>query len=115
MTLGEKEALFEKVDEAFDDLKAYVVGAVGREELHEVERSLFRRLQRMGRLFLEGFVAESGSGYEAGNPPVTEEGQPMRYKGRVDSPYFSIFGEISIPRAAYAHPDGAMCIPSMRS
>lgn len=111
MTIQEKEGLVEKLDEAFDDLKGYILCAVGREELHQVEQTLFRRLQRMGLLSLERFVAESGSGYEAGHPPLTEEGQPMRYKGTVDSPYFSIFGELSIPRSAYAHPDGSYVYP----
>lgn len=111
MTIHEKEVLFEKLDETFEGLKDYILGAVGQEDLHQVEQTLFRRLQRMGLLSLECFVAESGSGYEAGHPPLTEEGEPMRYKGTVDSPYFSIFGEIPILRAAYAHPDGSYVYP----
>jgi len=111
MTIDEKEGLFEKLDEAFEGLKGYILGAVGQEDLHQVEQTLFRRLQRMGLLSLECFVAESGSGYETGHPPLTEEGEPMRYKGTVDSPYFSIFGEISVSRAAYAHPDGGYVYP----
>lgn len=111
MTIHEKEALFEKLDEAVEGLKDYILGAVGQEDLHQVEQTLFRRLQRMGLLSLECFVAESGSGYEAGHPPLTQQGEPMRYKGTVDSPYSSIFGELSIPRAAYAHPDGGYVYP----
>jgi len=35
----------------------------------------------------------------------------MAYKGTVDSPYVSIFGQIRISRAAYAHPDGGRVYP----
>ena len=111
MTIHEKEGLFETLDETFEGLKEYILGAVGQEDLHQVEQTLFRRLQKMGLRSLECFVAESGNGYEAGHPPLTEEGEPMRYKGPVDAPYFSIFGELSIPRAAYAHPEGSYVYP----
>ena len=111
MTLSEKESLFESVDAMHSELKAYLVGAVCREELHEVERNMLRRLQRLGCGFLRAFIAMSGTGYEAGNPPVSEEGVPMEYKETVDSPYTSIFGEIPIRRAAYAHPAGGRVYP----
>ena len=111
VTLYEKESLFESLDGTFAEIKEYIVGAIGREELHEVEQNLFRRMQRLGRGFLEAFVAVSGTGYEAGNPPRSEEGLPMEYKETVDSPYTSIFGEITISRAAYAHPDGGRVYP----
>jgi hypothetical protein len=112
-TIYEKETLFESLDEIFTEIKTYVEEALGQEELHDVEQHLFRRLQRLGRDFLETFVALSGSGYEAGHPPCTETGQPMAYKGTPaeGSPYQSIFGEIRIYRAAYAHPDGGRVYP----
>ncbi len=111
MLRNEKEALFESLDEAFAQIKEYVVGAVGQEELHEVEQTLFRRIQRVGRGFLEAFVALSGDGYEALNPPLSEENLPMRYKETVNSSYVSIFGQITIFRAGYAHPDGGRVYP----
>jgi len=110
-TIYEKEALFERLDDAFSELKEYVVGAIGQEDLHEVEQHLFRRLQRLGRGFLETFVAQSGTGYEAGHPPRSETGVPMEYKETPESPYLSIFGEITIARAAYAHPEGGRVYP----
>jgi hypothetical protein len=113
MTIYEKESLFESLDNTFFGLKAYVEGAVGREELHEVETNLFRKLQRLGREFMEAFIAMSGTGYEPGNPPLSEDGCKMEYKG-VDpkgSPYMSIFGEIRIYRAAFALPDGGRYYP----
>lgn len=111
MTIYGKESWFESVDDTFSQIKAYLLGAIGTEELHQVERNLFRQMQRLGRGFLEAFVAASGTGYEAGNPPLSEEGLPMEYKETVESPYVSIFGEITIPRAAYAHPKGGRVYP----
>ena len=110
-TIYEKEVLFERLDDAFAELKEYVVGAIGQEDLHEVEQHLFRRLQRLGRGFLETFVARSGTGYEAGYPPLSETGVAMEYKETPESPYLSIFGEITIARAAYAHPEGGRVYP----
>lgn len=113
MTIYEKETLFESLEDTFCGIKAYIEGAVGREELHEVEVALFRKLQRLGREFLEAFIAMSGTGYEPGNPPLSEDGRKMKYKG-IDpkgSPYLSIFGEIRIYRAAFAHPDGGRQYP----
>ena len=105
-TIYEKEALFESLDAAVAELKEYIVGAVHRAELHQVEQQMFRQLQQVGRHGLETFVALSGTGYEAANPPLSEEGSPLEYKGTETkgSPYVSIFGGIQIYRAAYAHP-----------
>ena len=113
MTIDEKETLFEIVDEMFAQIKTYIEGAVGREEIHEVEAHMFRGLQCLGLGFLEVFVAASGTGYEADNAPLTEDGRPMVYKGTKaeGSPYMSIFGELRIYRAAYAHPDGGRVYP----
>jgi hypothetical protein len=110
-TIYEKEALFESLDEMVAQMKHDVMEAVGQKELHQVEQDVLRSVHEVGRLALEVFVKLTGSGYEPGNPPVTEMGCPMRYKGTVDSPYVSIFGEITIPRAAYAHPDGGRVYP----
>ena len=110
-TIYEKESLFESLDETYAEFKRYVVNTVGQEELHQVELGLFRRMQRLGRGFLEAFVELSGTGYEAGNPPVSESGVPMAYKETPESPYVSLFGEITIGRAAYAHPEGGRVYP----
>lgn len=111
LTMYEKESLFESLDETYAEIKAYVDGAVGQEALHDVELNVFRRVLLLGRGFLEAFVERSGTGYEAGNPPRSEAGDPMEYKGTVDSPYVSIFGQIRISRAGYAHPDGGRVYP----
>ena len=112
-TMYEKEALFESLDETFTEIKAYVEGAIGHEELHEVEQHLFRQVLGLGRGFMETFIALSGTGYEADNPPLCEAGRPMKYKGTKaeGSPYMSIFGEMRIYRASYAHPEGGRVYP----
>ena len=112
-TIYEKEALFENLDAAIAQLKEYIVSTVHQEELHQVEQHVFRRLQHMGCHCLKTFVALSGTGYQAGNPPLSEAGDPLEYKGTEadGSPYVSIFGEIRIDRAAYAHPAGGRVYP----
>ena len=85
LTIYEKESLYESLDETYAEIKAYVDGAVGREELHDVELNVFRRVLLLGRGFLEAFVERSGTGYEAGNPPLSEAGDPMAYKETRDS------------------------------
>ena len=111
LTIYEKEAMLLSSDEAFADLKAALDDAVGRDPLHEVEHMLFRRLQQLGRGLLEWYIAASGTGYEAGHPPGSETGAPFAYKGTESSPYLSIFGEITITRAGYAHPEGGYYYP----
>ena len=110
-TIYEKEVMFDKLDESFEHLKRSIYEAADHEELHEVEQQIFRKVQEIGRQSLACFVCLSGSGYEKDNPPVSDEGLPMRYKGTVHSPYMSIFGEITIARAAYQHPSGGYVYP----
>ena len=56
MTIYEKESLFESLDETYAEIKAYVEGAIAREELHEVELNLFRRV----RIRKSGGVGRAG-------------------------------------------------------
>ena len=79
--------------------------------MHEVEHGIFRRLQQLGRIMMERFVAESGTGYTPGRPPCPLSGEPLEYKGIETVDYLSIFGLIGLPRAAYAHPDGGYVYP----
>ena len=75
-TIYENETQWEQVRALVAQMEGYVVHAVGREELHEVEDGLFRRLQELGRALLENFVAESGTGYTEGQPPCTVRPTP---------------------------------------
>ena len=109
--LGDQEAQWEQAQQALQALDDYVGGAVGRAELHEVEQGIFRRLQRLGQLMLERFIAASGTGYTPGRPPRTFRGEPLTYKGLETVDYLSIFGLLRLPRAAYARPDGGYEYP----
>lgn len=109
--IGDQESQWEQAQQALQELDDYVCGAVGREELHEVEHGIFRRLQQLGRIMMERFVAESGTAYTPGRPPCTLSGEPLEYKGIETVDYLSIFGLIGLPRAAYAHPDGGYVYP----
>ena len=113
MTIYEKESLLENLDTTYAALKTYVERGLGQADLHEVEQGLFRRVLGLARGFMEFFVALSGTGYQARNPPLSPDGQPLEYKGTepAGSPYMSIFGEIRIYRAAYAHPEGGRVYP----
>lgn len=111
MTIYEKEALFGQWDESFDQIKKFIFDAVGQEELHEAESEIFRKLQILGRQLLSGFVHLCGTGYEIGQKLESESGVKMRYKGLQEVSYLSIFGQIEINRAAYAHPEGYYIYP----
>jgi hypothetical protein len=63
---------------------------------------LFRRVHHLGRSLLEAFLAQSGTGYTPERPLCSPEGTVLTFKGFVDSPSMSIFGEVTVTRAAYA-------------
>ena len=104
MTITEHEQRIASLDQEFAMIKQYVEQAAGHEALHQVEQQLLQKLMAIGRALLEAFIAQSGTGYDAENPPRSAEGKALAYKGLVESPYFSIFGKSTIPRAAYANP-----------
>jgi len=110
-TIYDKEAMLCQLDETFAELKSYIYESVGNQEIHEVEKTVFAKLQQLGRSLLQLFISQSGTGYEAGNPPLSAEGQAMKYKGIVESPYYSIFGELQIRRAGYADSSGDYMYP----
>lgn len=98
----EKEMIQGDLNNKFEKILAYVDEAVNNKEICLVEKELFQRLQHLGQSLLESFVKQHGTGYQKNNPPCSENGKALKFKGTVDSPYFSIFGEISIYRASYA-------------
>lgn len=102
MTIYDKEAMLGKLKDEFAAIITYLDHAVGREQLSEVEHDVFRKVHHLGRSLLEAFLAQSGTGYSATSPPCSPEGKALVFKGLVDSPYFSIFGDVTITRAAYA-------------
>ncbi|MFQ5628660.1 MAG: hypothetical protein ACE5I1_07865 [bacterium] len=101
-TLYEIETMQSNLEGQFSELFEFVDESIGTVELHELEKSLFEKLQKVGLFLLEYFLAKSGTGYKPGNPPVSNDGKPLEYKGPVKSPYFSIFGEVTIERARHS-------------
>ena len=70
-SLHEKELLERNIRDQLDQLLDYVTNAAGKEQLHHAEKEIFKRIQQIGLASLQKFIAESGTGYEAGNPPVS--------------------------------------------
>ena len=97
----EQEMIQGDLNNEFEKIMVYVKEAVNTKEICLVEKELFQKLQHLGQSLLDCFVKQHGTGYQKNNPPCSENGQALEYKGTVDSPYFSIFGEISISRASY--------------
>lgn len=95
----------------FSELLTYTTDAVCTTELHDFEKNVFEQLQKLGLALMKNFIANSGTGYDAHNPPVNETNQPLRYKGSKESPYFSIFGELTIKRARYQTDAGSYYYP----
>jgi len=101
-TIYEKEAAVSNLKETFEKLIAYAEQAAKcKEEIHTAEKEIFCKVRHLGYLTLKLFVHESGTGYQAGNPPVSDAGTPLRYKDSFDTKYLSIFGELTIRRAGY--------------
>ena len=110
LTIYEKEANFDQIDESFSKIKKLICASVG-EALNEVEGELFRKLQQLGLQLLSCYVDVCGTGYEADHPLESEDGVKMRYKGLQEVSYLSIFGQLCINRGAYAHPNGTYIYP----
>lgn len=110
-TIYDQEAQWGQSDELYRQLQEFVVEAVTRQELHEVEAALFRRLLMLGQELLRQFVAASGSGYDPNQPLATLDGRRLTFKGIQAVEYLSVFGAIQLSRAAYAQPDGGYVYP----
>jgi len=68
--------------------------------IDEVERDLWKGVQQVGLLLLEGFVAGHGSG-DAG-PELDHEGRTLHRLAELhDRRYVSVFGELGIDRVVY--------------
>lgn len=110
-TVGDVERQWNKVDESFAAIVNSVRQAAEGQPLDRAERDIFRGLLALGLQMLKAFVAESGTGYAPGRPVRTADGGSLTYKGIESVAYLSIFGELRLPRAAFAHPDGGTVYP----
>jgi len=96
-----------KARQQFDALRDFVQRAAHEgQRIDTVERGLMRQLLALGHAFLSGFVAQQGDG-DLG-PEVEAAGgrTARRLPERHDRRYVSIFGELTITRAAYGTREG---------
>lgn len=103
----------EKIQQArreFNTILDFVVEKASGQEIHEVERSLYRMLLRLGRILLEIFVFAVGTGKQ-GQVLVGRDGTQYSYAGTRRRKYLSIFGELTIIRAYYAGRGGSGLFP----
>src|SRR5690348_1150469 len=96
-----------KAREQFDSLLGLVQRAVrDGDRIDTVERDLMRQLLHLGHTLLSAFVAQQGDG-DLGQEVRTADGRTARRLAeRHDRRYVSIFGELTIARAAYGSREG---------
>jgi hypothetical protein len=96
-----------KAQEQFDALRDLVQQAAHQKQrIDTVERGLMRQLLALGHTLLSAFVAQQGDG-DLGPEAETAGGQTVRrLPERHDRRYVSIFGELTITRAAYGTREG---------
>ncbi len=99
--IQENELLETGIHEKIEQLLEYVKSSAGKEEIHIVEKEIFQQIKQIGRASLQLFVEKSGTGYEANNPPISENGNNLENKVCPASPYFSIYGKLNIKRTGY--------------
>src|ERR671916_3282771 len=106
MILAPEQAAL-KAQDQFDALSQFVQQAAqDGQRIDTVEREVFRQLLGLGHTLLSAFVAEQGDG-DLGPEAETAEGRSARrLPERHDRRYVSIFGELTITRAAYGTREG---------
>jgi hypothetical protein len=77
--------------------------------LDQMERSVFRRVLRLGRQLLQLFLATRVEA-EAHTPQRSEAGQVLPYHSQQPASYFSVFGKLTF-RRAYFYRAGQSCCP----
>lgn len=71
-SLHEQELSASNIHNQLDELLDYVTTAAGKEQIHIAEKEILNRVLHIGLASLQKFVKESGTGYEADNPPVSD-------------------------------------------
>jgi hypothetical protein len=95
------EKKIKELQQEFNGIIEYVIGAALSLEIHEVEQGIYRKLLRLGRMLLELFVLAAGTG-KTGESLIDKDGAVYRYLRDSACKYLSVFGEITISRAYYA-------------
>ena len=71
-SLHEQELSASSIHEQLDQLLDYVTNAAGKEQIHIAEKEILKHVLQIGLASLQKFVKESGTGYEAENPPISD-------------------------------------------
>ena len=103
----------EKIQQArheFNTILNFVNEKALGQEIHDVERSLYRMLLQLGRILLELFVVSVGTGKQ-GQTLECGDGARYRYAGTRERKYLSIFGQFPIVRAYYMTKGGSGLFP----
>ena len=96
-----QEQAIRKGQRQFADIAAFVQQAArDKRPIEQVERGLWESLLALGRTMLEGYVSAQGSGNLGST--LQHAGRTLRRLERIhDRRYVSVFGELTILRAAY--------------
>jgi hypothetical protein len=106
-----KKTLLIEAREKFDGILDYITGDAQKEQIHEVERTLFGKLIQLGKTLLELFIERKGDG-SVGKTHTDGEGVVRKLQTkRKEKIYFSIFGIVVIMRAYYWIKDKGGVIP----
>lgn len=110
MTIYNHEKMILEAQAEFKGILDYVQGEAQEQQLHEVERGIFRRLLLLGLKLLQLFFTVRGTGYR-GKAIKNREGMRLGYHSDKTRGYFSIFGKLNISRAYYWEKDKGGCCP----
>lgn len=69
------------------------------EQLHNVENHLFKSLLQLGKILMNDFIKQRGTGKT--KSLVTTSGEEIPFHSVKDRKYLSIFGDLNIPRAYF--------------
>ena len=93
----------------FEQLVALVTGPVAASAtLDQMERSLFRRVLRLGRRLLELFLATRVAA-ESHQPHACEHNRVLPYHSQQPASYFSVFGKLTFGRAYFYRAGHSHC------
>ena len=88
-----------QLSKSFADISNYLSNEATNQPLHEVEDQLFKHLLKIGKILLNGFLMNKGSGKK--DSFVTQVGEKIPYHSTKERKYLSIFGDLKISRAYF--------------
>lgn len=106
---SDRIALVAEIRADFEQLVALVTSpAANSATLDQMERSLFRRVLRLGRRLLELFLATRVAA-ESHQPYVCEHDRVLPYHSQQPASFFSVFGKLTFRRADFYRAGHSHC------